>query len=66
MWEQLHNPDFNRVQFDTFEKEHGSNSRLLCYACERSYCIGSQALPPFCLPTFLSVCRDMSLQFLGS
>lgn len=29
LWEQLHNPNFNRVQFDTFKSEAGLNSFTL-------------------------------------
>lgn len=29
LWEQLHNPNFNRVQFDTFKNEAGLNSFTL-------------------------------------
>jgi len=26
LWEQMHNPDFNRAEFDTFKNQAGSNS----------------------------------------
>jgi hypothetical protein len=26
LWEQLHNPDFNSIEFDGFKNESGSNS----------------------------------------
>lgn len=29
IWEQIHNPDFKRVEFDTFKHEAGSNSFVL-------------------------------------
>lgn len=29
LWEQMHNPDFNRVEFDTFKNEAGTNAFVL-------------------------------------
>lgn len=29
IWESLYNPDFNRVEFDTFKNESGSNAFVL-------------------------------------
>lgn len=29
LWETLNNPNFNRVEFDTFKKEYGRNSFVM-------------------------------------
>jgi len=34
LWETLHNPNFNRVQFDTFKNEAGLNRFVMTPSCQ--------------------------------
>ena len=53
LWEQLHNPNFKRIEFDAFKNEAGSNSFTLTLA-KVNYLIHTDAIKDNLIPGNIS------------
>ena len=45
LWEILHNPDFKRIDFDTFKEDAGTNYQLITQEAVRSSALGDRGIP---------------------